>query len=152
MSERRNYLIAYDIANPKRLTRLHRQLKKYAVPIQYSVFLAHLTEAQLAAIDKIIRTTIDETKDDVRIYPLPKNGYIKVGGRSALPAGISLTFMPPAFRPFFDSRTPSPEVEAPPLAAPRRKRHKLTPAQKIVARHIQARVQTGERRGILFIK
>ena len=32
------YLIAYDIANPKRLSRVHKTLKKQGLPVQYSVF------------------------------------------------------------------------------------------------------------------
>ena len=32
------YLIAYDIANPKRLSHVHRTLKKLGLPVQYSVF------------------------------------------------------------------------------------------------------------------
>ena len=33
------YLIGYDIANPKRLCRIHRAMKTHATPIQYSIFL-----------------------------------------------------------------------------------------------------------------
>ena len=33
------YLIGYDIADPKRLQRIYRRMTKYAPPIQYSIFL-----------------------------------------------------------------------------------------------------------------
>ena len=33
------YLVTYDIADPKRLSRLFRFMKKQGVPLQYSVFL-----------------------------------------------------------------------------------------------------------------
>ena len=32
------YLIAYDIADPKRLVKVHRTLKRQGLPVQYSVF------------------------------------------------------------------------------------------------------------------
>ena len=32
------YVISYDIGNPNRLLRVHRFLKGFALPIQYSVF------------------------------------------------------------------------------------------------------------------
>ncbi|HHW7566765.1 TPA: CRISPR-associated endonuclease Cas2 [Mannheimia haemolytica] len=34
-----NYLIGYDITEPKRLQKVHQRLIKYATAIQYSVFL-----------------------------------------------------------------------------------------------------------------
>ena len=42
------FVICYDIAQPRRLARLHRYLKKWAAPIQYSVFLMTGDERQLA--------------------------------------------------------------------------------------------------------
>ena len=40
-TERRNWLVAYDIASPRRLARVHRYLKRHAIPVQYSVFVFH---------------------------------------------------------------------------------------------------------------
>ena len=33
------YLIGYDISDPKRLQRIYRKMTHYATPIQYSIFL-----------------------------------------------------------------------------------------------------------------
>ena len=41
------YLIGYDIADPKRLQRIHRRMTKYATPIQYSIFLFEGSEKLL---------------------------------------------------------------------------------------------------------
>ena len=41
------YLIGYDIADPKRLQRIYRRMTNYATPIQYSVFILDGTEKLL---------------------------------------------------------------------------------------------------------
>ena len=41
------YLLAYDIANPKRLVKVHRQVSKRGLALQYSVFLLLDTPAAL---------------------------------------------------------------------------------------------------------
>ncbi len=45
------YVIAYDITDPRRLARVHRELREAAFPVQYSVFLATL---DTAAIDRLL--------------------------------------------------------------------------------------------------
>lgn len=40
----RTYLIMYDIADAKRLRKIHQLCKKYGLPQQYSVFEARLTQ------------------------------------------------------------------------------------------------------------
>lgn len=41
------WLVTYDIADPKRLGRLFRYLKKQGVPVQYSVFLVDASAAKM---------------------------------------------------------------------------------------------------------
>lgn len=86
--EPHHYLIAYDIGNPRRLCRLHRYLKTWAIPVQYSVFTAVLRQVQLEMLVAGIKEIIDDRKDDVRIYPLPRCPEATVFGKSYLPAGI----------------------------------------------------------------
>ena len=65
------YLIAYDIGNPKRLLKVHYFLKKCAIPLQYSVFFATLTNKQRDQILEDLDCLIVDAEDDVRLYPLP---------------------------------------------------------------------------------
>lgn len=90
MPERRLrlYLVCYDIANPKRLGRLHRFVQDFAVMAQYSVYLAWLTPERLEALGSGILERIDPRVDDVRIYPLPENISVDVLGRGAAPKGV----------------------------------------------------------------
>ncbi len=65
------YLIAYDISDPKRLQRVHRQLKKQGLPVQYSVFSVVLTQIQFKRLLAKINSLLDEREDDFRCYSLP---------------------------------------------------------------------------------
>ncbi len=85
----RQYLICYDIADPRRLTRVHRFLTTRAVALQYSVFSAILRRRELEDILENLDERIDPRKDDVRIYTLPDVPRVTAIGRSFLPEGIT---------------------------------------------------------------
>ena len=93
-----DYIICYDIANPRRLGRIHRALKKQALAVQYSVFLFRGTDAQLQRCLDQLEALIDERYDDIRAYPLPQRGLRLVLGASALPDGIVLASLPAAWQ------------------------------------------------------
>jgi CRISPR-associated protein Cas2 len=146
-------LITYDITNPKRLARLHRGLKKFAMPIQYSVFHAELTASGLTEVVTLIECTIDPKTDDVRIYMLPRDGWAVALGRQNLPDGILLTSLPRAFRPL---RWEAPETSDKAdridgAQTVRTRKQALTSHQKRIAHDIESRVQTGDRRGIQLV-
>ena len=84
------YLLAYDIADPARLVRVHRACKQWGVPVQYSVFLVPLTPASIGVLLAELRGIIDERADDVRVYPLPAQVEVSQFGRQGLPEGIQL--------------------------------------------------------------
>jgi len=65
------YLIVYDISEPKRLQRVHRRLKKQGLPVQYSVFSVVLSQVQLVRLLDVIKPLLDEREDDLRCYSLP---------------------------------------------------------------------------------
>lgn len=89
--ESRAYLIAYDIADPKRLVRVHRFLVKHAMALQYSVFAGVFTPFQVTAAVAGVRERIDAREDDVRIYPLPRRCYALTLGEQWTPEGVFLT-------------------------------------------------------------
>lgn len=84
------YLIAYDIADRKRLGQVHRFLRARALALQYSVFLAPCDESGLAGIVAGLRARVDERHDDVRIYRLPERCQPRTLGRQVLPPGLFL--------------------------------------------------------------
>lgn len=90
VNETRNWLIAYDIADPRRLARVHRFLTSQAVPVQYSVFATRSTPMKIGMLKADLAGLIDLREDDVRIYPIPEPADLAVLGRKALPEGLSV--------------------------------------------------------------
>ncbi len=83
LNRRMPILICYDIADPRRLQRLHRQLAKRALMVQYSVYYCELTREGMERIKAMIANHIDPTADDVRLYPLPGDFDITLLGEPA---------------------------------------------------------------------
>lgn len=69
-SSKKWYLIAYDIREAKRLKRLHYRLRKKAIPLQNSIFMAKLSNEHLQVLSREIKKHINTAQDDVRIYPI----------------------------------------------------------------------------------
>lgn len=94
----RPFLICYDIANPRRLGRIHRHLKQHALPLQYSVYYYHASEHQLQLRLQELRAIMDERADDIRAYPLPSRALRLHLGPGTLPEGISYAPLPADWR------------------------------------------------------
>lgn len=101
-----DYIICYDIANPRRLGRIHRALKKQALAVQYSVFLFSGTETQLQHCLAKLEALMDQHQDDIRAYPLPQHGLRLVLGPSTLPEGIVLSSLPADWQSPDDDKMP----------------------------------------------
>jgi CRISPR-associated protein Cas2 len=85
------YLVCYDIADPKRLSKVIKFMKGKGIHLQYSVFLCKLKWAQLLMLKEKLSWLIDEEKDDVRIYPLPSgNKVIVMGLGDKVPEGVEI--------------------------------------------------------------
>lgn len=82
------WLVTYDIADPRRLGRLFKFLKKQGVPVQYSVFLVEASAVKMGSLIVQIAKMIDADADDVRAYRLPENTWKVTLGNSILPEDI----------------------------------------------------------------
>lgn len=86
-----NYLVCYDIANPKRLSRVFRLLKGRGLHMQYSVFLCRLTWEELKGLKELLAAVINEKEDDIRVYPLPSELKVTAMGRGdRIPEGVDV--------------------------------------------------------------
>lgn len=63
-------VVAYDIPNDRRRTRLHRVLRNFGTPVQYSVFECLVDAHELAQMQRSVRRVIKERLDHVRYYHL----------------------------------------------------------------------------------
>ncbi|HHH47758.1 MAG TPA: CRISPR-associated endonuclease Cas2 [Gammaproteobacteria bacterium] len=122
-SRTRSYLICYDIADPKRLTRIHRQVSAEALQVQYSVYLYRGSEARLEKLKYSLAKDIDEGRDDIRIYALPSRIDIHLGGKRATDEGIFLLGNDlERFESGHDDSAP-PQSDTPPQASTNRHLH-----------------------------
>lgn len=84
------YLIAYDIAHPRRLGRVHWILKKQGLPVQYSLFTVVMKRPRLLRLLERIEQQIEIKEDDVRCYRLPANADTITLGRQFFPQDVML--------------------------------------------------------------
>lgn len=70
MAKTKLHLIAYDLSNNKRRTKLHKALCDYGKWTQYSFFECFLDEKELISLRARIDQIINQAEDNVRIYPV----------------------------------------------------------------------------------
>ena len=66
-------LITYDISNNKRRSKLHKTLKNYGQPVQFSVFECFLDKKDLVRLQKEVISLIKKDEDSIIYYSLCEN-------------------------------------------------------------------------------
>lgn len=64
------YLVCYDIKTPKRLRRVHKTMKGFGDPLQYSVFRCELTHVELHDLKERLVDVLNDAEDRVMIASL----------------------------------------------------------------------------------
>ncbi len=64
------YIVAYDITDQQRLTRLRTFLKGYSTGGQKSVYECFLTRGELAYVTRTLKEMIEHDEDRVHIFGL----------------------------------------------------------------------------------
>jgi CRISPR-associated protein Cas2 len=80
-----NWLVCYDIRDPRRLRKIHRCCKQWGMPLQRSVFACALKARDLDAMIEELRSLMDEDVDDIRLYPIEDLANAILQGTSRLP-------------------------------------------------------------------
>ena len=72
------WVIAYDITNDLRRSRIVKIIEKSGIRVNYSVFECMLTETQLKKLQEKIAKIINPSEDRIIYYPLCINCYSKI--------------------------------------------------------------------------
>lgn len=64
------YIIAYDISNDKRRSKVHKALSGFGEWTQFSLFECFLTDKDLVQLRAKLDDSIDPEHDSVRFYPI----------------------------------------------------------------------------------
>jgi CRISPR-associated protein Cas2 len=83
---RNRYVVSYDISDAKRLRRVHRLMRGYGTPLQYSVFQCDLSQSERVLLIEALTPVIHHREDQVMLINLgPTQGRgcesIEVMGR-----------------------------------------------------------------------
>ena len=70
-----DFLLTYDIADPKRLRKIARRVERRAMRLQYSVYVLFDTTPHEVTklLDEILKL-IHEEQDDIRVYKIKHKG------------------------------------------------------------------------------
>lgn len=85
-----SYIVCYDIADPRRLQRVHSFIANEAEFLQRSVYHLSVKKESLADFVSALDELICDTEDDVRIYPLPTRAKLEIWGKEHCLAGVYL--------------------------------------------------------------
>lgn len=67
---RRRFLVAYDIRDAKRLRKVHKAMKGFGEPLQYSVFICDLDAMEKISMVQVVGDIIEHRIDSVAIVEL----------------------------------------------------------------------------------
>ena len=65
-----HFLVAYDVEQDRRRTKVMNVLKDFGLRVQYSVYECELTAARAAELKERLGKLIDKKHDRLHIYPM----------------------------------------------------------------------------------
>ncbi len=87
------YVIAYDIPDDKRRTKVHKILVGFGKWTQYSLFECFLTCKQLVLLQAKLAKYLEARQDSVRFYPLCSNCVSRVETVGGPPPADEVLFL-----------------------------------------------------------
>ncbi len=87
------YVIAYDISDDRRRTKIHQVLLGFGKWTQYSLFECFLSRKELVLLRSKLAAHLVEQQDSIRFYPLCANCVSKVETVGGPPPAEELLFV-----------------------------------------------------------
>ena len=87
------YIVAYDIPDDRRRTKVHKVLSGFGKWTQYSLFECFLTRKQLVILQSKLAKYVEDTQDSVRFYPLCANCVSRVETVGGPPPADEVLFL-----------------------------------------------------------
>ena len=87
------YVIAYDIPDDRRRTKVHKILSGFGAWTQYSLFECFLSKKELVQLKAKLAKHLNETQDSLRFYPLCAACLDKVETVGGEPPKEDITFI-----------------------------------------------------------
>jgi len=84
---RDRYFVAYDVRDPQRLLQVHKTMKGYGDPIQYSVFVCELNGSEVIIMKQDVGKVMNFSEDRLLII---NTGSIERSTRNVEVIGMSL--------------------------------------------------------------
>ena len=70
-----DFILSYDIADPKRLRKIAKKVERKALRLQYSVYvLFETTQQEVSILLDEITKLYDPEQDDIRLYKIKHKG------------------------------------------------------------------------------
>ena len=89
-------VIAYDVTDDRRRTRVFKALKDYGQHVQFSVFECDLRERDIQRLQTRLLPLIDPAEDNIRLYRLDRAAVaqiVSIGRERAASPDRSRTFL-----------------------------------------------------------
>lgn len=87
------YIIAYDIPDDRRRTKIHKILSGFGKWTQYSLFECFLSRKELILLKSKLAKHLEDQQDSVRFYPLCANCVEKVETVGGEPPAEDIVFI-----------------------------------------------------------
>ncbi len=83
-------LIAYDISDARRWRKVYKRVQEDAARLQYSLFYGDLPWREAERLADNLARLIDPAADDVRLYLLPDDAWVRIRGKPIVPNGVHI--------------------------------------------------------------
>ena len=87
------YVIAYDIPDDKRRTKVHKLLSGFGKWTQFSLFECFLSKKELVLLRSKLAEHLEAAQDSVRFYPLCANCVSRVETVGGFPPADDVLFL-----------------------------------------------------------